>query len=177
MILVSQFEKGNDATRKRIYDLYLSNTQYINNRDLVDLSAPQIVGGYLEIRSRKPLYRLAKAPSLWERRIAILATFRFIRLGDFADTLKIAEILLGDEEDLTLTLPSRITEGWMSAVGSMSMPLLLSACSPEVLRSSVVPNAITATMNAATRTMFVCLLWFAVSRFPQKVISSRCSSF
>jgi 3-methyladenine DNA glycosylase AlkD len=100
VILVLQFEKGNDATRKRIYDLYLANTQHINNWDLVDLSAPQIVGGYLESRSRKPLYRLAKSSSLWERRICILATFHFIRQGDFADTLTIAESQLGDQEDL-----------------------------------------------------------------------------
>ena len=100
VILVSQFARADDAARKRIYDLYLANTDHINNRDLVDLSAPQVVGGYLEKRSRKPLYRLAKSESLWERRIAILATFQLIRQGDFADTLKIAEILLGDEEDL-----------------------------------------------------------------------------
>ena len=95
VILVGQFEKGDDATRKQIYDLYLANTQHINNWDLVDLSAPQIVGGYLEQRSRRPLYRLAKSPCLWERRIGILATFHFIRQGDFADTLKIAENAAG----------------------------------------------------------------------------------
>ena len=100
MILVGQFEKGDDATRKSIYDLYLANTRHINNWDLVDLSAPQIVGGYLENRSRKPLDRLAKSASLWERRISILATHWFIRHGDFADTLRIAEKLLGDKEDL-----------------------------------------------------------------------------
>ena len=97
VILVAQFEKGDDATRKRVYDLYLANTEHINNWDLVDLSAPQIVGGYLESRSRKPLDRLAKSPSLWERRIAILATHWFIRHGDFADTLRIAGKLLGDK--------------------------------------------------------------------------------
>ena len=100
VILVDQFEKGSDATRKRIHDLYLANTQNINNWDLVDLSAPQIVGGYLETRSRKPLDRLAKSPILWERRISILATHWFIRQCDFTDTLSIAEKLLGDKEDL-----------------------------------------------------------------------------
>ena len=100
VILVGQFEKGDEATRKRIYDLYLANTRHVNNWDLVDLSAPQIVGGYLETRSRKPLDRLAKSASLWERRISILATHWFIRHGDFADTLRIAEKLLGDKEDL-----------------------------------------------------------------------------
>ncbi len=100
VILVNQFEKGDDITRKPIYSLYLANTRYINNWDLVDLSAPQIVGGYLENRSRKPLDRLAKSSSLWERRISIVATHWFIRQGDFADTLRIAEKLLNDREDL-----------------------------------------------------------------------------
>jgi 3-methyladenine DNA glycosylase AlkD len=67
---------------------------------LVDLSAPQIVGGYLQDRSRKLLDRLAKSKSLWERRISILATFYFIREGDFADTIRIAKMLLKDKEDL-----------------------------------------------------------------------------
>jgi 3-methyladenine DNA glycosylase AlkD len=99
-ILVGRFEKGDDAARRRVYDLYLANTRHINNWDLVDLSAPQIVGGYLETRSRRPLDRLAKSASLWQRRISILATHWFIRHGDFADTLRIAERLLADKEDL-----------------------------------------------------------------------------
>ena len=100
VILVGQFTKGDEANRKRIYDLYLANTRHINNWDLVDISAPQIVGGHLEGRSRNPLYRLAKAKSLWERRISIVATHWFIRHSNFGDTLKIAEKLLGDKEDL-----------------------------------------------------------------------------
>ena len=100
VILAGQFEKGDDDARRLIYDAYLANTGRINNWDLVDLSAPQIVGGYLETRSRKPLDRLAKSASLWERRISILATFWFIRRGDFADALRIAKDLLGDREDL-----------------------------------------------------------------------------
>ena len=83
-----------------IYDLYLGHTRFVNNWDLVDLSSPSIVGGYLADRSRQPLVRLAKSASLWERRIAILATFHFIRQGAFADTLKIATLLLQDKEDL-----------------------------------------------------------------------------
>jgi 3-methyladenine DNA glycosylase AlkD len=100
VILVVQAAKADAQTKKDIYDLYLANTKYVNNWDLVDLSAPQIVGGYLEIRSRKPLDRLAKSASLWERRISVLATHWFIRHGEFADTIRIAEILLADEEDL-----------------------------------------------------------------------------
>ncbi|MCY2995526.1 MAG: DNA alkylation repair protein [Planctomycetota bacterium] len=108
VILVGQFEKGDDSARKRIYDLHLANTKHINNWDLVDLSAPQIVGGYLENRSRKPLDRLAKSASIWERRISIVATHWFIRHGDFADTLRIAEKLLTDKEDLI-----HKAAGWM----------------------------------------------------------------
>lgn len=68
--------------------------------DFVDVSTPHIIGAYLEDRSRRPLYRLAKSKDLWERRMAILATFHFIRNDDFADTLAIAEVLLHDPEDL-----------------------------------------------------------------------------
>lgn len=100
VILVNRFTKGDDSVRERIFDLYLANTGHINNWDLVDISAPQIVGGYLSERRRTLLYRMAKSASLWERRIAILATLHFIRLNDFADTLKIAEVLLKDREDL-----------------------------------------------------------------------------
>ncbi|MDO8736075.1 MAG: DNA alkylation repair protein, partial [Thermoleophilia bacterium] len=78
----------------------LSNTQYINNWDLVDSSAAYIVGPYLMDRNREPLYRLAHSRSLWERRIAVLSTFHFISQGDFADPTAIAKILLHDPEDL-----------------------------------------------------------------------------
>jgi 3-methyladenine DNA glycosylase AlkD len=100
VILVMQAAKGEARVRKSIYDFYLTNTRFINNWDLVDLSAPQIVGACLADRSRRPLYRLAKSSWLWDRRISILATFHFIRLGDFNDTLEIAEMLLDDREDL-----------------------------------------------------------------------------
>jgi len=100
VIFVSQSEKGDEAAKKQIYDLYLANTRWINNWDLVDVSAPQIVGGYLERRSRKPLDRLAKSASLWERRISIVATHWLIRHGEFTDTLRIAAKLLADQEDL-----------------------------------------------------------------------------
>lgn len=90
VILVGQFEKVDDATRKSIYDLYIADTRHINNWDLVDVSAPKIVGGYLETRNRKPLDRVAKSASLWERRISIIATGRFIWRDDFADTLRLA---------------------------------------------------------------------------------------
>ena len=86
--------------KKELFDFYLANTRHVNNWDLVDSSAPHLVGAYLKDRSRKPLYKLASSVSLWERRIAIIATQHFIRHDDFADTLKIGQMLLGDKEDL-----------------------------------------------------------------------------
>ena len=98
--LVNDFTKGYEPTQKKIYDLYLANTRYINNWDLVDISAPNIVGAYLFTGNRERLYQLAKSKSLWERRIAVLATFYFIKNNQFENSIKIAEILLQDKEDL-----------------------------------------------------------------------------
>ena len=100
LILVHRFAKADAAERKHIYDLYLAHTAFINNWDLVDASAPHVVGAYLFDKSRKPLYRLARSRSLWERRISIVATAYFIRQHDFGDTLALAERLLTDKEDL-----------------------------------------------------------------------------
>jgi 3-methyladenine DNA glycosylase AlkD len=100
LILVRKYARADEAGQAAIYDLYMSNTQFINNWDLVDSSAEHIVGVYLSDRGRKPLDRLARSRSIWERRIAILATFHFIRRGEFDATLRIAERLLRDEEDL-----------------------------------------------------------------------------
>jgi 3-methyladenine DNA glycosylase AlkD len=99
-MLIRTYSKAAPDLKKRIYELYIANTRYINNWDLVDLSAHHIVGDYLKERSRKPLYRLAKSKSLWERRIAMLSTFRYIKENDFEDAVAVAEILLEDEEDL-----------------------------------------------------------------------------
>jgi len=100
LILVDQFERGDGALRKKIYQLYVKNTRSINNWDLVDLSAPKIVGPYLGGGSRALLYRFVRSKNLWERRISILATFPYIRKADFVDALSIAEKLLADDEDL-----------------------------------------------------------------------------
>lgn len=100
LILVRQFSRGNERERAGIYRFYFRNARRVNNWDLVDLTAPGIVGSFLMNRSRKPLYRLARSPNLWERRIAILSTQHFIRNRDFADTLRIAAILVRDEHDL-----------------------------------------------------------------------------
>jgi 3-methyladenine DNA glycosylase AlkD len=120
LILVRQAGKADDAARKRIYDLYMAHTRFINNWDLVDCSAPTIVGGYLFGRSRKPLDRLVRSKSLWERRISIISTLHFIRSADFADTLRLAECLLGDQEDLI-----HKAAGWMlREVGKRDQGLL-----------------------------------------------------
>jgi 3-methyladenine DNA glycosylase AlkD len=100
LILVRRVSRADKATKKQVYKLYLAHTRYINNWDLVDASAREIVGGYLADKSRKPLDRLAGSKSLWERRISIVATHHFIRQHEFADTLRIAERLLKDREDL-----------------------------------------------------------------------------
>jgi 3-methyladenine DNA glycosylase AlkD len=103
-ILVKKFadaaKAGDEKLQQKIYNFYLKNAKNINNWDLVDLSAPNIVGQYLLLRSREMLYNLARSKNLWERRIAVLATFTFLRQKDFKDILKIAEILLRDEHDL-----------------------------------------------------------------------------
>jgi len=100
LIFGRAFQRGDSALKTEIYHLYLQNTRHVNNWDLVDVSAPHIPGPYLKDRSRKPLYKLARSTMLWERRIAMVATQHFIRHQDFADTLKIAGMLLNDTEDL-----------------------------------------------------------------------------
>ncbi len=99
-ILVLKYARADEAGKAAIYDFYINNTSFINNWDLVDSSAPNIVGAHLSDRGKEPLYLLARSPSMWERRIAVLSTFYFIRRDEFDDALKIAEILLTDKEDL-----------------------------------------------------------------------------
>jgi 3-methyladenine DNA glycosylase AlkD len=100
LLLVGQYEHGDDALRAKVFNHYLKNTRFINNWDLVDLSAPKIVGPYLDGGSRALLYRLVGSKSLWERRIAVLAAFHYIRQSDFRDALALAEALLDDDHDL-----------------------------------------------------------------------------
>ncbi len=99
LLLVHNYEKHLER-RQEIFNFYLKNTKNINNWDLVDLSAPNIVGNYLLDKDRKILYKLANSNHLWEKRIAIISTFVFIRKNQFSDSLKIAEILLMDKHDL-----------------------------------------------------------------------------
>ena len=100
LLLVDAFARGRDAERERIYDFYLRHTAFINNWDLVDASAAQIVGAWLRERGKAPLTALARSTSIWERRIAIIATFDSIRAGRLEDTFRVAGILLRDEHDL-----------------------------------------------------------------------------
>lgn len=100
LLLVRKFAKGDEKEKTAVYDLYLKNTHRINNWDLVDSSASQIVGSYLESGDRRILYRLAKSASVWERRIAVISTFQIIGNNQFDDALKLAKLLIDDDEDL-----------------------------------------------------------------------------
>lgn len=144
LALVRCFDKGDSAVREQIYALYLANTGSINNWDLVDCSAPTIVGGYLLERNKEPLYSLARSESLWERRIAILATFAFIRYNQFDDSLAIGKMMLTDREDLI-----HKAAGWMlREVGKRDQPV-----AEEFLRCHC---------RVMPRTM----LRYAIERFP-----------
>ena len=100
LIMVGQYARADGPTRQTIHQLYLRNTKSINNWDLVDSSAAQIVGAHLEPRDRRVLRKLARSKSMWERRIAMIATYHYIRQRDFKDALTIAGLLRRDEHDL-----------------------------------------------------------------------------
>lgn len=108
LMMVERFKKCDEIGRKEIYQFYLSQTERINNWDLVDLSAPYIVGEFLKDKSRGDLYRLAESSLLWEQRIAVVATATLIRNNDFIDILRLSERLLNHEHDLM-----RKAVGWM----------------------------------------------------------------
>ena len=100
LLLVDKFRSGSEAEREKVYKLYIGSTRYINNWDLVDSSASHVVGAYLADKDKQLLYAFAESTSLWERRIAIMATFYFIRRGQFDHTLKLSEVLINDQQDL-----------------------------------------------------------------------------
>jgi len=100
LLLVARFSKGSADEQEKIYRLYLRNSRYINNWDLVDSSAHYIVGAYLDGKDKSVLDKMARSRSLWERRIAIMATFYFIKNNQFTEALKLSKQLLGDQEDL-----------------------------------------------------------------------------
>lgn len=100
LILVERFKKVGEEDRKRIVDFYLAHSHRINNWDLVDLSAKDIVGEYLTDKDRSILYKLAESQLLWDQRIAVISTFAFIRRNDFKDILALSEKLLLHKHDL-----------------------------------------------------------------------------
>ncbi|HNR52886.1 MAG TPA: DNA alkylation repair protein [Candidatus Dojkabacteria bacterium] len=100
LTLTYMWKKADEVKKKTVFNLYIKNLKYINNWDLVDLSAPSIVGEYLKEKDRTILYDLAKSNDLWKQRVAILSTFSFLREKDFVDTLHISEILLHHKHDL-----------------------------------------------------------------------------
>jgi 3-methyladenine DNA glycosylase AlkD len=108
LMLVDRYERGNDREKARACRCYRAHLPYINNWDLVDLTAPNIVGAHLERRNKAFLFVWARSDSLWKRRIAVLATFHYIRQGRFGETLRLARMLLDDPEDLI-----HKATGWM----------------------------------------------------------------
>jgi len=144
LILLRKYNRGSGPEKKKIYVLYLKCRSCINSWDLVDLSAPNIVGDFLMNRDKKPLYRLAHSPALWERRIAIVATFAFIKNHRFDDTIAIAKILLSDQADLI-----QKAVGWMLREVGKRDP----ACEEVFLRDCY---------RRMPRTM----LRYAIERFP-----------
>jgi 3-methyladenine DNA glycosylase AlkD len=108
LVLIAIYSRGNDAARRRTVTAYIAHTRYVNSWDLVDVSAPHILGAYLRERPRALLRRLARSANVWERRIAIVATATFIRHGEATETLRLAEGLLTDEHDMI-----HKAAGWM----------------------------------------------------------------
>ena len=100
LILIRQYDRGDQDVRDQLHRFYLEHTRFVNNWDLVDVSAPHLLGHYLEDRPKDTLTRLAASGNWWERRLAIIATLHFIKRQDFDETLRIARLLLGDPEDL-----------------------------------------------------------------------------
>jgi len=118
LILVAQYQKAGPAAKEQIAGFYLENSLHINNWDLVDLSAPNILGEHLYQRDAAVLYRLAVSENVWERRIAFMATFAFIKKDRFRETLQNAELLLHDKHDLI-----HKASGWMlREVGKRDLP-------------------------------------------------------
>ena len=115
-------KKTPEARRKELFDLYMRRHDRINNWDLVDRSAPYVVGGFLFDKPRDILYKLARSKNIWERRTAIVSTYYFVRKGEVADTFKIAEMLLNDDQDLI----HKATGGWLREAGKKDSQRLLS---------------------------------------------------
>jgi 3-methyladenine DNA glycosylase AlkD len=100
LIVTYRYLKASESEQKQFYEFYISNTKWINNWDLVDVTAPRIVGVYLQDKDKSSLFSLAQSESLWERRIAILATLAFMKQGEYETTFSLARLLLHDKHDL-----------------------------------------------------------------------------
>ncbi len=124
-VSIMDFQARNNKTppehRQELYDLYIRRHDRINNWDLVDRSAPFVVGGYLFDKPRLPLYKLAKSKNPWERRTAIVSTWYFIRKNDIGDTFKLAEILVNDPHDLV----QKAVGSWVREAGKRDKKKLL----------------------------------------------------
>jgi 3-methyladenine DNA glycosylase AlkD len=147
LLLVQAYARSDPRGREEIYQAYLSHTRYINNWDLVDASAEDIVGRHLGVENSGPLEQLARSELLWERRIAILATFHFIKQQEFGPTLKVSELLLSDSHDLI-----HKAVGWMlREVGKRA------------------PEVEVAFLRQHYRRMPRTMLRYAIERFPESV--------
>jgi 3-methyladenine DNA glycosylase AlkD len=146
-ILIERYKKASENEKKLIANLYLCNTKCINSWDLVDSSAHKILGDYLEYKDKSPLYKLVCSNNLWERRIAIIATLKFIVKGQFDDTIRLSELLLKDNEDLI-----HKAVGWMlREVGKRDLERELDF------------------LNRHSKGMPRTMLRYAIERFPQKM--------
>jgi len=146
IMMVERCKKCDEEERKIIYEYYLEHTHLVNNWDLVDCSAHYIVGAYLLNRSRRPLYELAKSEFLWDRRIAMVATWIFIREGETEVVLKLSKILLNDPHDLM-----HKAVGWMlREMGKKNQ------------------NAETSFLDKHYREMPRTMLRYAIEKYPEK---------
>jgi 3-methyladenine DNA glycosylase AlkD len=146
-ILVSQYKSGDTHQSAKIYDFYLQNLEYINNWDLVDSSCPYIMGDHLLHKDKKILFKLVRSSNIWERRIAIVSTWMFIRNNEFESTIKLCEILLGDSHDLI-----HKACGWMLR---------------EIYKRD--PNILIKFLEKYAQTMPRTVLRYAIERFPHDV--------
>jgi 3-methyladenine DNA glycosylase AlkD len=145
-ILVLKFRKGDDAAQRAVFKFYIRHRNCIRSWDGVDDSAPYIVGPRLLHRSKKLLYQLARSPRIWDRRIAMVATWWFIRNGEIRDALQIARLLLNDEEDLI-----HKASGWMlREVGKRDL------------------RALECFLKAHHQSMPRTMLRYAIERFPER---------
>lgn len=150
LILVHNFSRRDSKIKKKIYKYYLLNTKYINNWDLVDLSADKIVGEYLldNPKEENILEKLARSNNIWKRRIAIVSTYQYIKTGNYKKTFKIAELLMNDKHDLI-----HKAVGWM-----------LREVGKRISQEVEVKF-----LNKHYKTMPRAMLRYAIERFPEKL--------